>query len=164
MRSTPTSGPASGRTALSARTARATAQSAPSRPETLPVASSYRSVQNTLSPASAASSPNPMKQSTPPALYHDHCSDHCSWLVQSFLSVQQRTTSTICHSREPIASIDALYRGAAFIKSIFWRARNTILSPALISPDTVHNRNATLSGSMRTVLQNLCSPNWCCSA
>jgi hypothetical protein len=55
-----------------------------------------------------------------------------------------------------MALIDALYWGAAFIKSIFWRARNTILSPALISPDTVHNRNATLSGSMRTVLQNLC--------
>ena len=66
----------------------------------------------------------------------------------------------ICHSREPMALIDALYREAAFIKSIFWRARKTILSPALISPDTVHNRNATLSGSMRTVLQNLCSPNW----
>jgi hypothetical protein len=60
----------------------------------------------------------------------------------------------ICRSREPMALIDALYRGAAFIKSIFWRARNTILSPALISPDTVHNRNATLSRSMRTVLQN----------
>src|SRR5262249_14022370 len=30
-----------------------------------------------------------------------------------------------------------------------WRARNTILSPALIFPDTVHNRKATLSGSMR---------------
>jgi hypothetical protein len=34
-------------------------------------------------------------------------------------------------------------------------ARNTILSPALISPDTVHNRKATLSGSMCRTLQNV---------
>ena len=53
---------------------------------------------------------------------------------------------------------------AVFIKSIRCRARKTILSPALISPDTVHRRKATLSGSMRRVLQNVSSPNWCCSA
>jgi hypothetical protein len=52
----------------------------------------------------------------------------------------------------------------AFVRSICCRARKTILSPALISPDTVHRRKATLSGSMRTVLQNVSSPNWCCSA
>jgi hypothetical protein len=46
-----------------------------------------------------------------------------------------------------------------FIKLICWRARKTTLSPALISPDTVHKRKATLSGSMRAVLQNVSSPN-----
>ena len=45
-----------------------------------------------------------------------------------------------------------------------WRARKTILSPALMSPDTVHKRIATLRGSIRRVLQNLSSPNSCCSA
>jgi hypothetical protein len=51
-------------------------------------------------------------------------------------------------------------QGAAiFIKSIRCRARKTILSPALISPDTVHRLKATLSGSMRKVLQNVSSPN-----
>jgi hypothetical protein len=51
----------------------------------------------------------------------------------------------------------------AFVRSICCRARKTILSPALMSPDTVHRRKATLSGSMRTALQNVSSPNWCCS-
>jgi len=40
-----------------------------------------------------------------------------------------------------------------FIKLICWRARNTILSPAFTSPDTIHNRKATLSGSMRRKLR-----------
>jgi|SRR5271165_4491913 len=60
--------------------------------------------------------------------------------------------------------LSLFYRDPSFIKSICWRARNTILSPALISPDTVHNRKATLSGSMRRTPQNVSSPNWCCSA
>jgi len=51
-----------------------------------------------------------------------------------------------------------------FIRLICWRARKTILSPALISPDTVHKRKATLSGSTRRALQNVSSPNPCCSA
>jgi hypothetical protein len=52
----------------------------------------------------------------------------------------------------------------AFIKSICWRARKTILSPALVSPDTVHKRPDTLSGSIRSTLQNVSSPNRCCSS
>jgi hypothetical protein len=61
-------------------------------------------------------------------------------------------------------SLSSLHCAAVFIKSIRWRARKTILSPALISPDSVHRRKATLRGSMRRVLQNVSSPNWCCSA
>src|SRR5690348_13583365 len=64
-----------------ARTAPTTAQRAPSRQETLPAASSWRSAQTPPPPASTASSPNPMQQSTPLILYHDHC----SWLMQRFL-------------------------------------------------------------------------------
>src|SRR5262249_34826653 len=51
-----------------------TARPAPSRPETPPAASPWRSAQIPWSPASTASSPNPTRQSTPPALYHNHCS------------------------------------------------------------------------------------------
>src|SRR5262249_50067974 len=58
--------PASDRTAQSARTASATAQPAPSRQEIPLGASSSRSAQIPRSPASTASSPNPMQQSTPP--------------------------------------------------------------------------------------------------
>ena len=58
--------PASDRPARSARTAPATAQPAPSRQETPLAASSWRSAQTPPSPASTASSPNPMQQSTPP--------------------------------------------------------------------------------------------------
>src|SRR5689334_7352807 len=68
--------------ARSARTAPTTAQRAPSRQETLPAASSWRSAQTPPPPASTASSPNPMQQSTPLILYHDHC----SWLMQRFLN------------------------------------------------------------------------------
>src|SRR5690349_23380203 len=49
-----------------ARTAPTTAQRAPSRQETLPAASSWCSAQTPPPPASTASSPNPMQQSTPP--------------------------------------------------------------------------------------------------
>src|SRR5262249_21950983 len=66
--------PASDKTARSAHTAPTTALPAPSRPETLPAASSWHSAQIPWSPASTASSPNPTPQSTPPALYHNHCS------------------------------------------------------------------------------------------
>ena len=52
----------------------------------------------------------------------------------------------------------------SFIKLIRWRARKTILSPASRSPDTVHKRRATLSGSIRSTLQNVSSPNRCCSS
>jgi hypothetical protein len=38
----------------------------------------------------------------------------------------------------------------AFARSICWRALKTIRSPASTSADTVHNRNATLRGSMRS--------------
>jgi hypothetical protein len=52
----------------SARTAPTTAQPAPSRKETLPAASSWRSAQTPLPPASTASSPNSSQQSTPPSI------------------------------------------------------------------------------------------------
>ena len=50
------------------------------------------------------------------------------------------------------------------IKLICWRARKMTLSPASRSPDTVHKRKAMLSGSIRNTLQNLSSPNRCCSS
>jgi hypothetical protein len=65
---------------------------------------------------------------------------------------------------EGFGGIRCVSQLCAFVRSICCRARKTILSPALMSPDTVHRRKATLSGSMRTVLQNVSSPNWCCSA
>src|SRR5262249_39929660 len=55
--------PAWDRTARSTRTAPTTAQSAPSRQEMLPAASSWRSVQTPPSPVSAASSPTHAHQS-----------------------------------------------------------------------------------------------------
>src|SRR5438309_3547142 len=96
IRSTPTGGrplPASDRTARSARTAPATAQPAPSRQETLPAASSWRSAQTPLPPASTASSPDPVQQSTPPELYYNR-----SWLLQRFLSGKDRGMASV-HTR-----------------------------------------------------------------
>ena len=61
------------------------------------------------------------------------------------------------HAVECIAFIRRIYCAAVFIRSIRCRARKRILSPALISPDTVHRRKATSSGSMRRVLQNVSS-------
>src|SRR5262249_36553779 len=56
---------------------------APSCQETLPAASSWRSGQIPQSPASTASSPQPMRTNpTPQTLHHDHC----RWLLQSFLN------------------------------------------------------------------------------
>src|SRR5215831_8785619 len=76
--------------ARSARTAPTTAQPAPSRPETLPAASSWRSAQTPLSPASAASSPQPLRTHPPhQILYHDHC----SWLLQRFPNARHRRGS-----------------------------------------------------------------------
>jgi hypothetical protein len=72
--------------------------------------------------------------------------------------------STSCMPTAGRRSLSSLHCAAVFIKSIRCRARKTILSPALISPDSVHRRKATLRGSMRRVLQNVSSPNWCCSA
>src|SRR5262249_18989001 len=69
----------------SARTAPAMEPHAPSRPETPPAASSWHSAQIPWSPASTASSPNPTHQSTPPSLYHNHCSR----LLQRFPNAQQ---------------------------------------------------------------------------
>src|ERR1700746_697657 len=69
--------PASDRTARSAHTAPTTAQPAPSRQETQPAASSWRSAQTPLPPASTVSSPNPIQQSTPPPVYHITAADLC---------------------------------------------------------------------------------------
>src|SRR6516165_5375949 len=52
----------------------------------------------------------------------------------------------------------------ALARSICCRARKTVRSPALISADTVHSRNATLIGSMRSVDQKVSSPIRCCLA
>src|SRR5215469_4567963 len=60
--------------ARSARTAPTTAQRAPSRQETLPAASSWRSAQTPLLPASTASSPNLRNDPPHQVFYHDHCS------------------------------------------------------------------------------------------
>src|SRR6201984_2287475 len=48
-----------------------TAPPPPSRQEMLPAASSWRSAQTPLPPASTASSPDPMQQSTPPDIIND---------------------------------------------------------------------------------------------
>jgi hypothetical protein len=52
----------------------------------------------------------------------------------------------------------------AFQRSICWRARKTVRSPAAISDDTVHSRKATLSGSMLSADQKVSSPIRCCLA
>ena len=52
----------------------------------------------------------------------------------------------------------------AFARSMCCRARNTVRSPAFTSADTVHSRNATLRGSMRSADQNVSSPIRCCLA
>ena len=49
----------------------------------------------------------------------------------------------------------------AFARLMPCRARNTVRSPALTSPDTVHSRAATLIGSKRSADQKVSSPIRC---
>jgi len=49
-------------------------------------------------------------------------------------------------------------------RSMLWRARKTVRSPASTSADIVHNRKATLTGSRRRVDQKVSSPTRCCFA
>jgi hypothetical protein len=81
--------PASDRTARSARTAPPTAQRAPSRKETLPAASSWRSAQTPRRQRQLLHPPNLRNDPPHQALYHDHC----SWLLQRFLIAISRPRS-----------------------------------------------------------------------
>ena len=84
------------------------APSSPSRQETQPAASFWRSARTPLPPASAVSSPNPILQSTAPPVYHITAADLCTAASQQQSSGELASACTATKAQDAAVQIGSI--------------------------------------------------------